>query len=236
MAKKILVFCMVLFLMLPAALGEMAVGRNEGEAYFPAEENWTYHFTYAYPQLSGEDYASAAINDTYQMALDEMLHLVLPMFAHEKDMLFDGKNEVTHDFVITCNNGRFLSVLQYRTQTKGEEGMMYTMESQVFDVAGEYMGESLTLRGVVMVGESSAQIGEALSPILYEEFKKLQDAGVCRRDVTEEDFLWEFSPTQHFYADEAGNAVFYFPPMLLEEPSFDVPAFSYTPDQLAALL
>ena len=236
MAKRILLFCMALVLMLPTALGEMTVQRNEGEAFFPSEKDWTYHFSYAYPLLVGEDYASAAINDTYQMALDEMLHLVLPMFAHEKDMLFDGKNEVTHDFTVTCNNGRFLSVLQYRTQTMGEEGLNVTMESQVFDVAGEYMGESLTLRGVVMVGESSAQIGEALSPILYEEFKKLQDAGICRKDATEEDFFWEFSPTQHFYADENGHAVFYFPPMLLENPSFDVPVFTYTPDQLAALL
>ena len=236
MAKKMLLVCIALVLMLPTALGEMTVQRNEGEAFFPSEKDWPYHFSSAYPLLVGEDYASAAINDTYQMALDEMLHLVLPMFAHEKDMLFDGKNEVTHDFTVTCNNGRFLSVLQYRTQTMGEEGLNVTMESQVFDVAGEYMGESLTLRGVVMVGESSAQIAEALSPILYEEFKKLQDAGICRKDVTEEDFLWEFSPTQHFYADENGHAVFYFPPMLLEGPSFDVPVFTYTPDQLAALL
>ena len=86
------------------------------------------------------------------------------------------------------------------------------------------------------MGESSAQIAEALSPILYEEFQRLQNAGICRKDVTEEDFLWEFSPTQHFYADDNGNAVFYFPPMLLEAPSFDVPVFPYTPDQLAALL
>ena len=236
MVKKILLLCMALWLTASCALGEMTVERNEGEAYFPSPEDWTYHFTYAYPFLTGDDYASAAINDTYQMALDEMLHLVLPMFAHEEDMLFDGKNEVTHDFSIPCNNGRFLSVLQFRTQTKGEEGMMYTMESQVFDVAGEYLGESLTLRGVVMVGESSSQISEALSPLLYEEFKKLQDAGICREDITEEDFFWEFSPMQHFYADEMGNAVFYFPPMLLKVPSFDVPVFTYTPDQLAALL
>lgn len=236
MAKKILLTLLALCLLLPAALGEMTVERNEGEAYFPQEDNWTYHFTYAYPKLVGEDYASAAINDTYQMALDEMLQLVLPMFAHEKEMLFDGKNEVTHDFSVTCNNGRFLSILQCRSQTKGEEGTMLTMESQVFDVAGEYLGEALTLRGLVMVGESSGQIGDAVATELYEEFKKLQDAGVCLKSMSEDDFLWEFSPTQHFYADEEGNAVFYFPPMLLETPSFDVPTFTYTPRELEALL
>lgn len=236
MAKKILLALLALCLLVPSALGEMTVTRNEGEAYFPQEDNWTYHFTYAYPLLMGDDYASAAINDTYQMALDEMVQLVLPMFAHEKDMLFDGKNEVTHDFAVTCNNGRFLSILQYRTQTKGEEGTVLTMESQVFDVAGEYMGESLTLRGLVMVGESSVQLSDALTPVLFKEFQKLKAAGVCAPAVTEEDFSWEFSPMQHFYADEEGNAVFYFPPMLLASPSFDVPTFTYTPRELEALL
>lgn len=236
MAKKIALITALLLLVSGISLGEMTVERNEGEAYFPSPENWTYHFTYAYPQLTGEDYASALINDTYQMALDEMLHLVLPMFAHEEEMLYDGKNEVAHDFIITCNNGRFLSILQHRSQTRGEEGLLLTMESQVFDIAGEYQGETLTLRGLVMVGESSAQIGDAVSPILYEEFKKLQAAGICKSELTEDDFLWEFMPTQHFYADEQGNAVFYFPPVLLAEPSFDVPLFPYTPEELQALL
>ena len=236
MAKKFLLLLMALWLFACPALGEMQVERNEGEAYFPSEKNWTYHFTYAYPFLTGDDYASAAINDTYQMGLDEMMQLVLPMFAHEEDMLFDGKNEVNHDFIVTCNNGKFLSILQKRSQTKGEEGIQYTLEAQVFDVAGEYLGETLTLRGVVMVGDSSAQISDAVTPVLYEEFKKLQQAGVCRPEVTAEEFAWEFAATRDYYADENGNAVFFFSPMLLEEPSFDVPTFVFTPAELAELV
>lgn len=236
MVKKLLLICAAFLLCLPTALGEMQVERNAGEAYFPSEKDWTYHFTYAYPHLTGEDYASAAINDTYQMALDEMLQLVLPMFAHEKDMLFDGKNEVNHDFSVTCNNGKFLSILQKRSQTKGEEGIQYTLEAQVFDVAGEYIGETLTLRGVVMVGDSSAQISDAVTPVLYEEFKKLQQEGICRPEVTEEEFQWEFAATRDYYADENGNAVFFFSPMLLVEPSFDVPIFVFTPAELTELV
>ena len=227
---------LALLLLCNPAMAEMQLERNEGEAYFPSEKDWTYHFTYAYPLLTGDDYASAAINDTYQMALDEMMQLVLPMFAHEEDMLFDGKNEVNHDFVVTCNNGVFLSILQKRSQTKGEEGVQYTLEAQVFDVAGEYIGETLTLRGVVMVGDSSAQISDAVTPVLYEEFKKLQQQGICREEVTENEFLWEFAATRDYYADENGNAVFFFSPMLLSEPSFDVPTFVFTPDELWELV
>lgn len=220
----------------PASPADPAVERNEGEAYFPSEKNWTYHFTYAYPRLSGEDYASAAVNDTYEMALDEMINLVLPMFSHEVDMLFDGKNEVRHDFAITCNNGRFLSILQYRSQTMGPDYTNLAMEALVFDMAGEYLGETLTLRGLTMVGESSVQIEEALYPILYGEFKSLQQQGIARADVDEELFYLEFEPTRHFYADEEGNAVFFFPPMLMAAPSFDVPTFTYTPAQLEEML
>lgn len=237
MAKRLFSVCCLLALLfsLPSARGEMQLERREGEAFFPSEAEWTYHFTYAYPHLKGEDYASAAINDTYEMALDEMLQLVLPMFAHEEEMLFDGKNEVKHDFAVTCNNGVYLSILQYRSQTKGEEGVQLSLEAQVFDVAGEYLGEMLTLRGVVMVGDSSAQLAAAVTPVLYEEFKRLQAEGVCRPEITEEEFCWEFAATRDYYADAEGNAVFFFLPMLLTEPSFDVPVFPFTREQLREL-
>ena len=236
MVKRLALLTAVLMLLSLPALGEMTVERSEGEMYFPSEKDWTYHFVYAYPHLVGEDYASAAINDTYEMALDEMRLLVLPMFANQPDMRFDGHNEVKHDFAVTCNNGRFFSVVQYRSQSMGEEGTLLTMESLVFDVAGEYIGETLTLRGLVMVGDSSDQIANALMPVLYEKFIALQEAGVALPDLDAEDFMLEFSPTQNFYADEEGNAVFYFPPTLLTEPSFDVPAFTFTPAELEALL
>lgn len=239
MAKKnvgALFLALLLLLSVSGALGEATVERLEGEGYFPSEADWTYHFTYAYPRLQGEDYAAAAINDTYEMALEEMLQLVLPMFADAEDMRFDGKNEVRHDFTVTCNNGRFLSILQYRGQTLGEEGENLTMEAQVFDMAGEYLGETLTLRGLVKVGESSAQLGEVVLPLLYDEFLRLQGEGIIPADISEEDFLLEFSPTRDFYADEMGNAVFFFPPMLLSAPSFDVPTFPFTPAELEALI
>ena len=33
----------------PENVPDGAVIRNEGEAWFPEEKNWVYHFTYAYP-------------------------------------------------------------------------------------------------------------------------------------------------------------------------------------------
>lgn len=210
--------------------------RKEGEAYFPEEGNWVYHFTYAYPQVTGDDYAALTVNDTYQMALDEMTQLVLPMFANAPDMRYDGKNEVVHDFEVKCNNGKYLSILQKKSQTRGEEGTFLSLESLTFDMAGEYLGESLTLRGVVMVGDSTDQIAAAVLPHIYADFVLLQEQGICKRDVDRETFEMEFSPAIHFYADEEGNAVFYLPPSLMETPSFQTHVFVYSPEELEKLL
>ncbi len=221
---------------MPENLPDGTVIRNEGEAFFPSEKDWVYHFTYAYPHVAGDSYAALMVNDTYQMALDEMVQLVLPMFANEPAMCYDGKNEVIHDFEVKCNNGRFLSILQKKSQTRGDEGTFLSLESLTFDMSGEYQGESLTLRGVVMVGESTDQIAAALMPHIYEEFVKLQEKGICKQGANRETFEIEFSPAIHFYADENGNAVFYLPPSLMETPSFQTHVFVYSPEEIEKLL
>ena len=165
MAKRLLAALCALLLLAAPALGELTVQPLAGEAYFPGEKNWVYHFTYAYPQVVGDDYTAALINDTYQMALDEMIQLVLPMFANAPDMRFDGKNEVKHDYEIMCNDGRLLSILQFRSQTMGADGVRYTLEPLTFDVSGIYAGETLTLRGVVLVqaGVDPAALEDAVN-------------------------------------------------------------------------
>lgn len=236
MVKRVFAMALLCALLFTAAHAEIAVTRQNGEEWFPSRENWTYHFTYAYPHLDapGDDLAAAMVNDTYQMVLEEMLYVVLPMFANAAEP--GTKIEVDHDFSVTCHDGRFLSVVQRRAQRDAAGEDILTLESQVFDMAGEYLGEALTLRGVVMVGESSAQIAAAVLPVLYAEFERLQGEGVCRADVTKEEFEEEFSPTLQFYADEQGRAVFFFPPSLLTEPSFEVPVFPFSPEELEALL
>ena len=260
MAKRFFAALCALLLIVFPAVGELTVESMAGEAYFPGEKNWVYHFVYAYPQVAGEDYTAALINDTYQMALDEMLQLVLPMFANAPDMRFDGKNEVKHDYQVLCNDGKLLSILQYRSQTMGKEGVRYTLEPLTFDVSGVYAGETLTLRGVALalagvdmagldevtaesypdiaalIDGSSARMAEALLPVLYEEFVSLQREGAARADWRYEDYEAEFVPTRDFYANGQGEIVFFFPPAMLAIPSFDVPEFAFTPDRLNALV
>ena len=251
--------CALLLLAMPA-LGEMTVESLAGEAYFPDEKKWVYHFTYAYPQVAGDDYTAALINDTYQMALDEMLQLVLPMFANAPDMRFDGKNEVKHDFEVMCNDGRLLSILQYRSQTMGRDDVRYTLEPLTFDVSGIYAGETLTLRGVILVqagvdpekldsvtaedypalagiiDSSSSLISEVMQEALYGWFKQLQQEGLMDAQWTREDYEAEFIPSRDFYATDQGGITFFLPPSLLATPSPYVPSVSYFPDSLNALM
>ncbi len=260
MVKRFLCLCAVSLLLASPALGEITVERREGEQYYPSEKNWVYHFTYAYPHVAGDDYTAALINDTYEMALDEWAKLVLPMFANSPDMRYDGKNEVTHDYTIMCNNGKVLSILQTRIPTRGEDGPLYALAPLTFDVGGMYAGETLTLRGVTLIQAgvdgsmledvepelypeiahiidgSSDEMAEALLPILYEEFLGLQEKGVIAAHWTREAFEDEFSPAQDFYTDDQGRIVFFFQPTLLFAPSFDVPVFPFTPAELDAIL
>ena len=260
MGKRFLCLLTVSLLLISPALGEMTVERREGEQYYPSEKNWTYHFTYAYPHVAGDDYTAALINDTYEMALDEWAQLVLPMFANAADMRYDGKNEVVHNFTVMCNNGKVLSILQTRMQTRGEEGPLYALDPLTFDVGGMYAGETLTLRGVTLIQAgvdgtmledaepelypeiahiidgSSDEMAEALLPLLYTEFTRLQEAGVIAASWTREEFEDEFNPAQDFYTDEQDRIVFFFQPSLLAAPSFDAPVFPFTPAELDAVL
>lgn len=236
MVKKCWVLVCVLLLTCLSALAEHEIMPIEGTDYYPDAENWTYQYTYRVPQLeTGEsDAAAMLINDTILMALDEMRELVLPMFANSEDMTKNGQVKITQDYIVTCNDGRFFSMVMIREE-KDDSGSYYTLDADVYDVGGEYAGETLTLRGVVMVGDSSEQLGLAVMPVLYEKFVELQSQGICRQELTQEDFYQLCSPTLDYYADENGNAVFFLQPSLMTAPSFDVPTFTFTPAELAAL-
>ena len=259
MAKRFALSALALMLCAACAFAELTVERNEGEMYFPNESNWVYHFTYAYPRIAGDDYTAALINDTYQMALDEMTKLVLPMFANAPDMRFDGKNEVKHDFTVACNNGKLLSIVQFRSQTMGEE-TVYSLEPLSFDVAGMYAGETLTLRGVILIQAgvdpemledvrpedypefariiqgSSSSIAEALTPKLYDMF--LAHPNLFGEETPSfEDFEIEFSPARDFAAYKEGDAIaFYYPPMLAPEMYRDNTMILLSPVEIEAIL
>lgn len=241
-----------------ADAGHFTVRKLEGEAYYPDSPAWAYHFTYAYPSLEGENYTAALINDTFDLALGETKDIALPMFAGNAK---DGEKwEVNHDFSVPCNTDRLLSILTRQIWARADGLASRTLEAQTFNVFGDTAGDVMTLRGVALiqagadpkaldavtaealpdypriVAGSSDQMEEKLLPALYQQFLELQSSGVIRQDADRGDYEMEFSPARDFYALPDGRIAFFFPPALLSEPSFDVPTFAFTVEEIEGLL
>ncbi len=237
MFRKVLSLILAMGLLLSAsALGERQAETVAGETFYPDRENWTYRYDYEMPQLVCEegDTAAMAVNAALQTVLDEMLYLILPMLSRTETVTSEGRTEIVQRYRVTCNTERVFSLITFRDEKRGEETWR-SVETETFDVGGEYAGETLTLRGLVRVGDSSDQLSEALMPVMYEEFTSLQQRGIGDPDITEEDFYEICEPAIDFYADEAENAVFYFQPELMADPMTDLQICVFTPEELAEL-
>ena len=237
--KKTVVLLLSVLLFLPCGLcgaeeDALPVCTVKASLLLP-EEDPRWELDYDYPGLPGEDPVSVQINDYYDTSRTEMTVLMLPMLSNSVETEEGKMNRMTQEYRVTCNNGRFFSVLLLQMTESGGR-TVYNLESDTFDVSGEYAGQLLTLRGVVMVGESTVQLAECLMPVLYERFTALQEEGVIDPDLEQEDFEEIVYPDSHFYTNSDGSVTFYFQPEVMLEPSFDVPCFTFTPDELAALI
>lgn len=226
---------LLFFLFASAPAEEARTLENMRSDILLPEEAPTYHLIYDYPHLVGEDAVAVLINDSFASARDEMTGLMLPMLANLNASESGFLRVLRQEYRVMCNNGRLLSVL-FMQSNEMENGTIYSLEGHTFDVSGEYAGQVLTLRGIVMVGESTDEIVSCLLPELYKEFVRLQNDGVILPDLTEDDFYDTVFPESDFYANDDGSVTFFFQPEIMVVPSFEVPCFTYTPDMLQALI
>ncbi len=229
-------FAVMALLPLLCASGELELSWTEGELRFPEGGEWTYRYEYRYPLPLGEDYAAGEIRHYFETAMSEMVNLVLPMYAADPDMSSGGRQTVRQEYSVTCSNDRIFSVLLRHRQTL-EGRSILTLSSQVFAVSGQYAGDSLTLRGLVGVGESSAQLADAVLLDISRLIAARLAAGEAgwNSGIDLDTLALDFYPESHFYADGEGNAVFYLQPGLLREDDLEV-TFVYSPRELDALL
>lgn len=237
MKKLALLVCLLFTLTFTASAAEaITIGWREGEVLFPEDGEWTYKYTYRYPEIQGEGHVAEEIQHYFDLAYNEMTRLVLPMYAEDPIMTADGQNEVSEIFELTCQNERILSFLVTHKQTMGD-GEVVSLRSVVFATQGEYAGDTLTLRGVAQVGESSAQLGEAVLQDVWRQIVDLATAqpGEFLEELSEEKLTELFYPESAFYADEGGNIVFYIQPGDLR-PDDEILTFTYSPAQLEELI
>lgn len=236
MYKKVALVLWLCLLTTCAAQAALEVSWQEGEEYFPSREKWTYVYRWRMPQLAGESKAAGEINYYFETARREMTDLVVPMYAADPDMAASGGNVIEQRYEVTCNSGRFFSTLLKQRQVLGQKTIL-SLSSQVFATSGEYEGQTLTLRGLVMVGDSSVQLADAVLADVFTRVKAQMagQPGPWKQDLTQEALAEDFFPETHFYADEGGNAVFYLQPGLARNDD-QVLTFPYSPAQLQALL
>lgn len=208
----------------------------EGEQYFPQDEPWTYHYSYRYPLIKGDGPVQEAINDYFRNALNEMTMIVIPMFSADPIMVGAGANEISQRYEVTCNNGAFFSVLLTQVQTMEGETLT-TLQSAVFATSGEYIGESLTLRGLVQVGPSSQELGEAVLQDIWKDIQVQMRHGAYgwKSDLSSDILRADFYPEVQFYADALANAVFYLQPGQFRQDDLLV-TYTYTSQRLEELL
>lgn len=232
---------LALFLALCLALGlsagaELSLDWQEGEAFFPEGEGWRYRYSYRYPKAAGDSFAAQAVNDYFEAQLYEQLHLVIPMFAHDDTMTADGRQEISDSYEVTRNDGLLFSILLSHRQTMSG-APPYSLHSAVFAASGEYLGETLTLRGVCGVGESSTQLAGLVMQDVWRQISGRIEAGEegWKQGLSEEQLQAGFYPESQFYAEPGDIVVFYLQPGEFREdgqPEF----FRYSYQDLEALL
>lgn len=236
--KRLLPLALLLCVMASVAYASasMEIGWTEGELRFPDGEEWTYKYTYRYPDIRGEGPVAEALRHYFDLAFNEMTRLVLPMYAEDPIMTAGQRNEISEHYELTYRSDRLAGFLLTHRQTV--DGVQVTsLRSVVFDIGGEYAGDTLTLRGVALVGDSSRQLGEG---VLRDVWRRLQEQlrdkpAAFKEGLTEDKLAEVFYPESAFYPDESGRIVFYIQPGDLrtdDEPLL----FAYTPRQLELLL
>ncbi|MHC1785626.1 MAG: hypothetical protein AB9880_00980 [Christensenellales bacterium] len=229
--------CLALYLSwTPLSLAKVNVAWQEGEAWFPEGGDWTYHYTYRFPLAEGEGEAQDCINYYFDNAWNEMTKLVLPMYAADPVMSGGLRHEFSQAYALTCNNDDFFSFLLTQHQTVAGRDLV-SLSSAVFAVSGEYLGQTLTLRGLVQVGDSSRQLAEAVLEDIWRQISARIAAGdsAWQEELSKEKLAAEFYPETQFYADEEGRAVFYLQPGEFRTDD-QVITFAYTAAEILSLL
>ena len=109
MKRFLALLCLCLALVQPARAG-LQYSMAEGEAFFPEEEGWRYHYSYRYPLIEGDSFPAQAVNEYFELALREQTQLVLPMYANDPIMTMDGPQTVSDSYEVMLSDERLFSV------------------------------------------------------------------------------------------------------------------------------
>lgn len=234
--KKLLLLLALLLALGQSAGAELGLAWQEGEAFFPEGEGWRYRYSYRYPKAEGDSFIAQAVNNYFEAQLNEQLKLVIPMFANDETMTAGGRQEISDSYEVSCNDERLFSILLKHRQTI-DGAPPFSLHSAVFAASGEYLGETLTLRGVCGVGESSTQLAKLVQKDVWQKIEQRIAAGEAgwKAGLNEGMLQDSFYPESQFYAEPDDMIVFYLQPGELRSDDA-VELFRYSYKDLEALL
>lgn len=234
--RRFIAVLMLLLALSGTALAQLEFTWQEGEAFFPEGDQWNYRYSYRYPVAQGEGFAAQAINEYFDVALSEQINLVIPMYANDPIMTEGGRQEIRDEYQVTYSDDRIFSILLRHSQSIEGEALL-SLRSAVFAVSGEYIGDTLTLRGVCGVGESSTQLGQAVLKDVHSKILAAIQAGdvAWQAEISLDRLSEIFYPQEQFYALGGDRLVFYMQPGELRDDD-QVIEYTYTYSELEELL
>ena len=235
--KKALPFlallCMALMLLcsMPHTKAEVS-----GEGLIPADplegiwkpaEQTQASFPFRLPQWKAAGESANRINEYYRLMSESRLGLL-------------SEDVVSFvDFELTCNDGRYLSVL-LRYGVMGGQGEIERIKADTFACDGVYAGERISLSQLLGL-EQEDESGIA-SQLVYElvwqiaEWNIQNQQGDYLDGLTREEMMAAFVPEYDFYLDEEGNIVFYIQSGEISAEMAGVQLYPFAPAELFASL
>lgn len=220
-------FCLLMALLLPAAaLAEplTLLDGLRGTLQWPEGDSPYYTYTYAYPQVAGDDECAEAINAYYRYEEDNVLAFDV---SRRGEMIEDPSLPAATDvsWRVTANDDDFFCVL-FICDSEADGDRQVTVSAQTFGRNTAKPGNVLTLPfllAIVQDDEDSewlkdrqiARANEVVRSLVWAEIRHMD--GVP--DFWDEEMLeYDFFPEEDFYYDgETGCLVFFFQPYLNAE-------------------
>ena len=225
MLKRLL--CLLALLAIPAAaLTEPLVLLDDlqGTVYWPEGGTPCYTYTYAYPQVAGDDMCAQTINAFYQYEEANTLLFTVPIRGEGiQDPTLPAATQVSYR--ITANTDELFCVLVITDSVIDGERQV-SVSAQTFGRSTEKPGNVLTLPfllDIVQDDEDSdwlkdrqtGQANEVVRSLVWEEIRAMDNVP----DFWDEEMLqYDFFPEEDFYYDGENDClVFFFQPYMNAE-------------------
>ena len=223
---RLLILLLALTLLPAASLAESPVTFTDdltGVYTWPAgasEEEASYVYRYAYPQVAGESELAMTINQVFQYEADDALGFECPMNGSAHDPVL-GRMEVLLQYEITHLSDEFLSVRVDKTVTVGES-ISRIVKGYSFMLTGVEAGTVTSLPyllGVIdpedtdewYLDRQTAKADSCARDLVWMLIEKdmRTEGSPIYEDLSFEEFEWCFYPEEDFYLDAEGNFIFF---------------------------